>query len=72
MIFEKPSTRTRVFFEVGTWQPDGYAFCLEAGEFQLGQGEKVINEVADSKNSVIFDQVENRMHTQKTLMALTM
>jgi len=32
----------------------------------------VTNEVADSKNSVIFDQAENRMHTQKAVMALTL
>jgi ornithine carbamoyltransferase len=36
------------------------------------RGEEVTNEVADSKNSVIFDQAENRMHAQKALMALTM
>jgi ornithine carbamoyltransferase len=36
------------------------------------RGEEVVNEVADSKNSVIFDQAENRMHTQKALMALVM
>jgi ornithine carbamoyltransferase len=34
--------------------------------------EEVTNEVADSKNSVIFDQAENRMHTQKALLALIM
>jgi ornithine carbamoyltransferase len=36
------------------------------------RGEEVTNEVADSKNSVIFDQAENRMHTQKALLALIM
>jgi ornithine carbamoyltransferase len=36
------------------------------------RGEEVIDEVADSKNSVIFDQAENRLHTQKALMALIM
>jgi ornithine carbamoyltransferase len=36
------------------------------------RGEEVTNEAADSKNSVIFDQAENRMHTQKALLALIM
>jgi ornithine carbamoyltransferase len=36
------------------------------------RGEEVTDEVADSENSVIFDQAENRLHTQKALMALIM
>ena len=41
MIFEKPSTRTRVSFEVGMYQLGGYALFLSSQEMQLGRGETV-------------------------------
>ena len=41
MIFEKPSTRTRVSFEVGMVQLGGHAVHLSSSESQLGRGEPV-------------------------------
>ncbi len=41
MIFEKPSTRTRVSFDVGIRQLGGEAVVLEPSGTQLGRGETV-------------------------------
>lgn len=41
MIFERPSTRTRVSFEVGMRQLGGEVIVLESHDTQLGRGETV-------------------------------
>ena len=41
MIFEKPSTRTRVSFEVGMKQLGGDAVVLNQADMQIGRGETI-------------------------------
>lgn len=41
LIFEKPSTRTRVSFDVGVRQMGGQSMVLSGSEMQLGHGETI-------------------------------
>src|SRR5690606_2945392 len=41
LIFEKPSTRTRISFDVGVRQLGGQTMVLSGAEMQLGHGESV-------------------------------
>ncbi len=41
LIFEKPSTRTRLSFEVGVHQLGGHPVVLDSNQMQLGRGETI-------------------------------
>jgi ornithine carbamoyltransferase len=41
VIFDKPSTRTRVSFSVGIAQLGGYPLVIDSGTSQLGRGEEI-------------------------------
>lgn len=68
MIFEKPSTRTRVSFEVGMAHLGGHAVVLRPEEMQLGRGETV----ADTARvlSRYVDAVMLRCKSHATLLEL--
>jgi ornithine carbamoyltransferase len=60
MLFEKPSTRTRISFETGMTQLDGHAIFLGPDDIQLGHGEplkdtaRAIGRYADALMARVF------------------
>jgi ornithine carbamoyltransferase len=68
MIFEKPSTRTRVSFDVGMRQLGGEPIMLTGAEMQLGRGETI----ADTARvlSRFVDAIMIRILSHDALMEL--
>jgi ornithine carbamoyltransferase len=68
MIFQKPSTRTRVSFEVGMFELGGSALFLGANDIQLHRGETV----ADTARvlSRMVDGIMARVFAQQDLVDL--
>ncbi|MEM6466620.1 MAG: ornithine carbamoyltransferase, partial [Pseudomonadota bacterium] len=68
LIFEKPSTRTRISFDVGVRQLGGETMVLSGAEMQLGHGESV----ADTARvlSRYVDAIMIRTFAEETLLEL--
>jgi len=69
MIFEKPSTRTRVSFETGMFQLGGHALTLSNDDLQLSRGETI----ADTAKvlSRYVDAIMARVYDHETLEILS-
>jgi ornithine carbamoyltransferase len=52
MIFEKPSLRTRVSFDVGIHQLGGFSLCLTKAEINLGKRE-IVSDVAKNLERMV-------------------
>jgi len=65
MIFEKPSTRTRVSFETGIFQLGGHALILSSNDLQLSRSES-IEDTAKTLSRYV-DVVMARVYEHKSL-----
>ncbi len=68
LIFEKPSTRTRVSFDVGVRQMGGETMVLSGADMQLGHGESI----ADTARvlSRYVDMIMIRTFEEQTLLEM--
>jgi ornithine carbamoyltransferase len=69
MVFQKPSTRTRVSFEIGMFQLGGHAIYLGINDTQLSKGETI--EDTARTLSLYLDCLMARVHDHRDLEKLS-
>ena len=69
MIFEKPSTRTRISFDTGMYQLGGHSIYLSSSELQLSRGESLEDTAITMSRYV--DLIMARVYDHKTLEILS-
>ena len=69
MIFEKPSTRTRISFDTGMYQLGGHSIYLSSSELQLSRGES-LEDTAKTMSRYV-DLIMARVYDHKTLEILS-
>ena len=69
MLFEKPSTRTRVSFETGMFQLGGHALTLSINDLQLSRGESIADTAKTLSRYV--DAIMARVYDHETLEILS-
>ena len=69
MIFEKPSTRTRISFDTGMYQLSGNSIYLSSNELQLSRGES-LEDTAKTMSRYV-DLIMARVYDHKTLEILS-
>ncbi len=68
MIFEKPSTRTRISFEVGMRDLGGYSITMNEDQIQIGRGE-TISDTAKVMSRYV-DVIMIRAHKHESAVGL--
>ena len=74
----KPEESLRIAKQYTNWICDAKqmarakAECLYMHPLPADRGNEVTDEVIDGPQSVVYDEAENRLHTAKAIMALTM
>ncbi len=69
MIFDKPSTRTRVSFDIGMRELGGETIVLSGGEMQLGRGETISDTAKVLSRYVDAIMIRTTAHDRVTQLA---